>query len=32
VHKDSIEIISNFPVEQICTVKPLTGYSTLAGR
>jgi Xaa-Pro aminopeptidase len=32
VHKDSVEIISNFPVEQICVVDPMPGYSTLAGR
>jgi len=32
VHKDKIEIISNFPVEQITVVNPITGYSTLAGR
>src|SRR6266487_2549975 len=32
VHKDGIEIISNFPVEQITVVDPMPGYSTLAGR
>jgi Xaa-Pro aminopeptidase len=32
VHKDKIEIVSNFPVEQICVVDPMPGYSTLAGR
>ena len=32
VHKDKIEIVSNFPVEQICVVNPMPGYSTLAGR
>jgi len=32
VHKDRIEIISNFPVEQITVVDPMPGYSTLAGR
>src|SRR5258708_854990 len=32
VHKDKIEIISNFPVEQITVVDPMPGYSTLAGR
>jgi Xaa-Pro aminopeptidase len=28
VHKDRIEIISNFPVEQITVVDPMTGYSS----
>jgi Xaa-Pro aminopeptidase len=32
VHKDRIEIISSFPVEQITVVDPMPGYSTLAGR
>jgi hypothetical protein len=32
VHKDRVEIISNFPVEQITVVEPMTGYSSLAGR
>jgi len=32
VHKDKIEIISSFPVEQITVVDPMPGYSTLAGR
>jgi Xaa-Pro dipeptidase len=32
VHKDKIEIISNFPVERITVVDPMPGYSTLAGR
>src|SRR3990172_8017090 len=32
VHKDKVEIISNFPVEQITVVDPMPGYSTLAGR
>jgi Xaa-Pro aminopeptidase len=32
VHKDRTEIISNFPVEQITVVDPMTGYSSLAGR
>ena len=32
VHKDRIEIISAFPVEQITVVDPMPGYSTLAGR
>ena len=26
-HKDSIEIVSNFPVEQITVVDPMPGYS-----
>ena len=26
VHKDSIEIVSNFPVEQITVVDPMPGY------
>jgi Xaa-Pro dipeptidase len=30
VHKDKIELISNFPVEQITVVDPMPGYSTLA--
>ena len=29
VHDDHVEIISNFPVEQITVVDPLPGYSTL---
>jgi Xaa-Pro aminopeptidase len=32
VHKDRVELISNFPVEQITVVDPMPGYSTLAGR
>ena len=28
VHKDLIEIVSNFPVEQITVVYPMTGYSS----
>ena len=32
VHKDKVEIISSFPVEQITVVDPMPGYSTLAGR
>ncbi len=32
VHQDRVEIISNFPVEQITVVDPMPGYSTLAGR
>jgi hypothetical protein len=32
VHKDRIEIISAFPVEQITVVDPMPGYSTLSGR
>ena len=27
VHKDSVEIVSNFPVEQITVVDPMVGYS-----
>jgi hypothetical protein len=27
VHKESIEIISNFPVKQITVVDPLPGYA-----
>jgi hypothetical protein len=30
VHKDSIEIVSNFPVEQITVVDPMPGYSDYA--
>jgi len=30
VHKDKVEIISNFPVEQITVVDPMPGYSTLS--
>jgi Xaa-Pro aminopeptidase len=29
VHKDRVELISNFPVEQITVVDPMPGYSTL---
>ena len=32
VHEDKIEIISNFPVEQITVVDPLPGYSTLTNQ
>ncbi len=32
VHKDKVEIMSNFPVEQITVVDPIPGYSTLSGR
>ena len=32
VHQDRVEIISNFPVEQITVVDPMPGYSTLTGR
>ena len=27
VHKDSVEIVSNFPVNQITVVDPMPGYS-----
>jgi Xaa-Pro aminopeptidase len=27
VHKDGVEIVSNFPVEQITVVEAMTGYS-----
>ena len=27
VHKDSVEIVSNIPVEQVTVVDPLPGYS-----
>ena len=30
--KDRVEIISNFPVEQITVVDPMPGYSSLSGR
>src|SRR5204863_9550798 len=30
VHKDSVEIVSNFPVEQITVVDPMVGYSDYA--
>jgi Xaa-Pro aminopeptidase len=30
VHKDSVEIVSNFPVEQITVVDPMPGYSDYA--
>jgi hypothetical protein len=29
VHKDSVELISHFPVEQITVVDPMPGYSSL---
>ncbi len=32
VHKDSVEIVSNFPVEQITVVDPMPGYSDYGKR
>jgi hypothetical protein len=32
VHKDKVELISNFPVEQITVVDPMPGYSSLFPR
>ncbi|MGH8254960.1 MAG: hypothetical protein ACRET0_01955, partial [Steroidobacteraceae bacterium] len=29
VHKEGVEVISNFPVEQITVVDPIPGYSTM---
>ena len=32
MHKDSIEIVSNFPVEQITVVDPMPGYASYGKR